>query len=169
MANLPICNYRRFYSIKTAKLHKSDPTHLRGMAWYSVTQMAKYKLNPRKMHTVWPEGKGCGSVGIVVVSNTWDPRFKSSLQHILFTINCFGKTKIKKWDRELPTFYKHCDQMARLFRQSLNSHSKEYLSNIKNGQIPIKPTKYGKNLKIRQIWSTVCKLNKIKLFCGQLS
>ena len=131
------------------------------------------EIKPSKMETVHANsvtrGQWCGSVGIVVVSNTWDPRFKSSLQHILFTINCFGKTKIKKWDRELPTFYKHCDQMARLFRQSLNSHSKEYLSNIKNGQIPIKPTKYGKNLKIRQIWSTVCKLNKIKLFCGQLS
>ena len=45
---------------------------------------------------VWPLGSDCGSVGRAVASDNRDPRFESSLQEILFTINCIGKTKIKK-------------------------------------------------------------------------
>ena len=33
-------------------------------------------------------GSGCDSIGKAVASDTRDPRFKSSHQQILFTINC---------------------------------------------------------------------------------
>ena len=43
-------------------------------------------------------GRGCGSVGRVVASDTLDPRFEShyqqkNIEH-LFTVNCIEKTKI---------------------------------------------------------------------------
>ena len=61
-----------------------------------LTGSPKYRLK-------WPPNEAkntsflsSGSVGRAVASDNRDPRFESSLQEILFTINCIGKTKIKK-------------------------------------------------------------------------
>ena len=56
------------------------------------------------MQGIWKEsilmGSGWGSVGRAVASNARGPRLESSnkkkLYWTLFTVNCIGKTKIKK-------------------------------------------------------------------------
>ena len=53
-----------------------------------------------KTFTDW--GSGCGSVGGAVASKARDPLFESSHRHILFTMNCIKKTKVKKRGREWP-------------------------------------------------------------------
>ena len=56
-------------------------------------------------------GRGCGSVGRVVTSYSGDPRFKSSHQQILFTINCIEKTEIKRKEAGNCTFFKKSSQI----------------------------------------------------------
>ena len=84
--------------LKKTNFMSSDPDG-RGLCMSLI--LSCHKQDDKHFNIFW--GRGGGSVGGVVTSNTWDPMFESSHRQFVFTINSFKSVlKRQKWAQEWP-------------------------------------------------------------------